>query len=208
MLRVILRRHAVLVDRPDSVPGLGNVWCVFDDGVAVVLRPLLHAYLGKLTLSAKAAAYRRFCVLHHLLKTPVHTFADVVDALMLHNFHISSVRTQGVEGREDSSITVAEQGGVLSIQQLHGSCPHHLGRFGLHRPTRPSVVDGARIRMELLPRFQLLPTQLLADHLAFHAVPRQHSVVEDESRQRLDDKSNADWWLEAACLPRAVEADG
>ena len=65
MLRVILRRHAVLVDRPDSVPGLGNVWCVFDDGVAVVLRPLLHAYLGKLTLSAKAAAYRRFCILHH-----------------------------------------------------------------------------------------------------------------------------------------------
>ena len=66
--------------RPDSVAGLGNVWCVFDDGVAEVLRPPLHAYLGKLTLSAEAAARRRFCVLHHLPKTPVYTFADVVDA--------------------------------------------------------------------------------------------------------------------------------
>ena len=43
---------------------------------------------------------------------------------------------------------VAEQGGVLSIQQLHGSCPHHLGRFGLHVQ---SVSQWPLERNDLLP---------------------------------------------------------
>ena len=107
----------------------------------------------------------------------------------------------------DSSITIAKQGGVLCVHQLHGSLPHQLGRLRPHRPSQPCVVDGALINVELFPHFQLLPTQLLTDLFALNAVSRQHSVVDDEPRQSVDHEADSEWGLEAKLLPCPIIAD-
>ena len=142
-----------------------------------------------------------------LSKPPKHALADVIDALLLEDHHISPVRPEGVESREHGDITVTKQGGVLRVHQLHGSRPQQFRRLRLHGATGADAVDGATIRVELLPRFQLVPTQLRTDQLTLNAVLTQYSVVDDETSQHVDHEADSDRGLEAALLLRPVVAD-